>query len=143
VCLDRRRRLVLDEEGVIAKFGVPPASIPDWLALVGDDSDGIPGVPRFGAKSASAVLARYRRIEDIPDDAARWDVSLRGAEALAESLRGCRTEAALYKQLATLRMDVPLAEGLADLRWSGPRQAELDALLRELGDDDFRPPRGR
>ncbi len=140
VCLDRRRRLLLDEEGVVAKFGVPPASIPDWLALVGDDADGIPGVPRFGAKSASALLARYGRIEDIPDDAARWEVPLRGAEALAESLRARRTEAALYKRLATLREDVPLTETLDALRWSGPRDGELSALCRELGDEDYRPP---
>jgi 5'-3' exonuclease len=143
VCLDRRRRLVLDEEGVVAKFGVLPASIPDWLALVGDDSDGIPGVPRFGPKSAAAVLARYRRLEDIPDDAARWEVSLRGAEALAESLRGRRADAALYKRLATLREDVPLTETLDDLRWRGPREADLQAFCRELGDDEFRAPRLR
>jgi 5'-3' exonuclease len=143
VCLDRRRRIVLDEDGVVAKFGVPPACIPDWLALVGDTSDGIPGVPGFGPKSASAILARYGRIEDIPDDAARWQVSLRGAPALAESLRALRTEVALYRQLATLRLDVPLTETLDDLRWRGPREAELVAFCAELGDDEYRGPRAR
>jgi len=136
VCLDRRRRLVLDEAGTIEKFGVPPASIPDWLALVGDDADGIPGVPRWGAKSAGAVLARYGRIEAIPGDASQWSVSVRGASALAQSLEQSRSEAALYKTLATLRRDVPLPETLADLEWRGARRAELTALAREIGDDE-------
>ena len=136
VCLDRRRRLVLDEAGTIQKFGVPPASIPDWLALVGDDADGIPGVPRWGAKSAGAVLARYGRIEAIPGDASQWSVSVRGASALAESLEQCRAEAALYKTLATLRRDVPLPETLADLEWRGARREELTAFAREIGDDE-------
>jgi 5'-3' exonuclease len=136
VCLDRRRRLVLDQAATIVKFGVPPASIPDWLALVGDDADGIPGVPRWGAKSAGAVLARYGRIEAIPADASQWSVSVRGASALAESLEQCRAEAALYKTLATLRRDVPLPETLADLEWRGARRGELTALVREIGDDE-------
>jgi 5'-3' exonuclease len=143
VCLDRRRRLLIDEDGVVAKFGVRPSSIPDWLALVGDDADGIPGVPRFGAKSAAALLARYQRIEDIPDDAARWEVPLRGADLLAESLRAHRKEAALYKVLATLRTDTPLAETLDDLLWRGPREADLREYCRDLGDDEFRGPRAR
>src|SRR6266702_4640647 len=136
VCLDRRRRLVLDEAGTIEKFGVPPASIPDWLALVGDDADGIPGVPRWGAKSAAAVLARYGWIEAIPDDASAWAVAVRGAEALAESLRESRREAALYKRLATLRQDVPLPETLADLEWRGARREELAALAHEVLDEE-------
>jgi len=143
VCLDRRRRLVLDEAGVVAKFGVPPSSIPDWLALVGDSADGIPGLKHFGPKSAGVLLARYGRIEDIPDDAVLWDVPLRGADALAESLRAGRPAAALYKTLATLRTDVPLKEPLDGLRWRGPREAELRALCTELGDEDFRGPRPR
>jgi 5'-3' exonuclease len=143
VCLDRRRRLLMDEDGVVTKFGVPPASIPDWLALVGDDADGIPGVPRFGAKSASALLGRYLRIEDIPDDAVRWEVSVRGADALAESLRAHRTEAALYKRLATLRTDAPLTEALDDMQWRGPRESDLLAFVRDVGDDEFRGPRVR
>jgi 5'-3' exonuclease len=143
VCLDRRRRLLLDEDGVVAKFGVSPTSIPDWLALVGDDADGIPGVPRFGAKSASALLARYRHVENIPDDETTWNVPLRGADLLGESLRAHRKEAALYKVLATLRTDTPLAESLDDLRWRGPRETDLRECCRDLGDDEFRGPRAR
>jgi 5'-3' exonuclease len=143
VCLDRRRRLLLDEDGVVAKFGVPPQSIPDWLALVGDDADGIPGVPRFGAKSASALLARYRHIEHIPDDETKWGVPLRSADLLGESLRAHRKEVALYKVLATLRTDTPLAESLDDLRWRGPRETDLREYCRDLGDDEFRGPRAR
>ncbi len=139
VRLDRMRRLLLDEAGVNARFGVSPPSIPDWLALVGDDADGIPGIPRWGAKSASAVLGRFARIEDIPDDAGRWGLPVRGAAALAESLAARRAEAALYKRLATLRGDVPLQESLEDLEWQGARREQLEALCRELGDDDFVP----
>jgi 5'-3' exonuclease len=137
VCLDRRRQIVLDEAGVIAKFGVPPRSIPDWLGLVGDDADGIPGVPRWGAKAAAALLARYGHLEAIPDDAARWDVPVRGAASLAQSLAGHRDQARLYVKLATLRDDVPLRETLDDLRWRGARREELIALCAELGDTDF------
>jgi 5'-3' exonuclease len=136
VCLDRMRRKLLDEPGVREKFGVPPASIPDWLALVGDDADGIPGIPRWGAKSAATVLARYGHIESIPDQASRWDVAVRGADALAASLRERRDEAALYRLLATLRTDVPLTEDLEALRWKGPDPA-LSDLCRELGDDEL------
>jgi 5'-3' exonuclease len=112
---------------------------------VGDDADGIPGVPRWGAKSAASVLKRFGRIEDIPDDASRWGLPVRGAAALAASLAGCRDEAALYKRLATLRSDVPLEETLADLEWQGARREELAAFCREIGDDDFpgRVPRWR
>jgi 5'-3' exonuclease len=138
VCLDRRRGRVLDEPGTSQKFGVPPASIPDWLALVGDAADGIPGIPRWGARSAALLLARYRRIEAIPDDPARWDVDVRGAAALAESLRARRPEAALYKTLATLRTDVPLAEALADLEWRGARGESLARLLEEIDDAAIR-----
>jgi 5'-3' exonuclease len=137
VCLDRLRRKLLDEGGVVAKFGVPPASIPDWLALVGDTPDGIPGIPRWGAKSAAAVLARYGHLEAIPDDASGWSVSVRGADALAASLRERRGEAALFRTLATLRSDVPLAEELEDLRWQGPDAAVLGRFARELGDDEL------
>jgi len=138
VLLDRRQQRYLDEEGVRAKFGVPPSSMADWLALVGDAADGYPGVPRWGAKSAAAVLARYGRLEDIPEDAARWQVTVRGAAALAESLRHHRTEVFLYRELARLRKDVPLSETLADLRWRGPRRDELEGLCRELGDEELR-----
>ncbi|HET7291274.1 MAG TPA: 5'-3' exonuclease H3TH domain-containing protein [Vicinamibacteria bacterium] len=138
VCLDRLRRRVLDEAGVIAKFGVPPAAIPDFLALVGDAADGIPGIPGWGARSASTVLARYGRIEAIPDDAGSWDVSVRGAARLAGALSGRREDAGLYKRLATKRTDVPLEESLEDLRWHGVRREELLGLCTELGDDELR-----
>jgi 5'-3' exonuclease len=137
VCFDRLRRRRLDEVGVVGKFGVPPASIPDWLALVGDDVDGIPGLERWGAKSASAVLARYRHLEGIPDDERSWEVAVRGAPALAQSLREGRVQAGLYRLLATLRTDVPLAEGFEDLRWRGARRRALEALCRELGETDL------
>ncbi len=137
VCLDRMRRRVLDEPGVVAKFGVPPASIADWLALVGDDADGIPGIPGWGAKSAATVLARYGRIEAIPDDAARWDVAVRSAVKLAAALAEKRDDAALYRRLATLREDVPLSESLAGLEWRGVRRGELTSLCHELGDTEL------
>lgn len=132
VTLDRMRERLLDENGVRDKFGVPPSSIPDWLALVGDDADGIPGIARWGSKGTAAVLTRYRHIESIPDDAGAWDVKVRGAEALASSLRTSRSEALLYRTLATLRTDVALDATLASLRWRGPTDA-LPALLDELG----------
>lgn len=145
VCRDRRQRTDRDEAGVVAKFGVPPASLPDWLALVGDTADGIPGIPGWGEKSAGAVLARYGRIEAIPDDPAAWDVAVRGRDRLAESLRTRRDDAALYRHLATLRTDVPLAESLADLEWRGARRADLEALCREIGAEELlrRVPRWR
>jgi 5'-3' exonuclease len=137
ICRDRLRRADRDEAGVVAKFGVVPASLPDWLALVGDAADGIPGIPGWGEKSAGAVLARYGRLEAIPDDAAAWDVAVRGRDRLAASLRGRREDAALYRQLATLRTDVPLAETLEDLEWRGARRSELEPLCREIGARDL------
>lgn len=137
VALDRIRRKLTDEAGVIEKFGVPPAAIPDFLALVGDTADGIPGIPRWGAKSASTVLARYGRIEDIPDDERAWDVSVRGAAALAGNLRERRADALLYKRLATLRTDVPLGESLDELQWRGARRGEMEQLCAEIGERDL------
>jgi 5'-3' exonuclease len=134
--LDRLRRKMLDEDGVRAKFGVSPASIPDWLALVGDTADGIPGVPRWGEKSAAAVLARYRRLEDIPRWHLGWDIAVRGAAALADSLASHREEALLYRTLATLREDVPLAEALDDLRWRGLPPDAVERLGAAVGDRD-------
>jgi 5'-3' exonuclease len=142
VCLDRMRRRVMDEEGVVEKFGVPPSSIPDWLALVGDSADGFPGIPRWGAKSAAAVLAHYGTIERIPDSAADWTLDIRGAKTLAANLRAMRSEAALFKQLATLRDDVPLDEDLPALCWRGPNDEALVRLCRRLG-DDYVPARAR
>jgi 5'-3' exonuclease len=137
VLYDRMRRKVIDEPGVVEKFGVSPESIPDWLALVGDSSDGYPGVPRWGAKSAAAVLSVYPHLEDIPAGEAEWRVNVRGAASLAASLRDHREEAFLYRRLATLRFDAPLTEQLDDLRWQGAHREQLAALCRELDDDAF------
>jgi 5'-3' exonuclease len=134
VMLDRRRRIVLDEPGVRGKFGVPPASIPDYLALVGDAADGIPGIPRWGPKAAALLLERFGAIEAIPRDPAYWGLDVRGRDALAECLNARRDDAALYRTLAVLRRDVPLAETLEDLEWRGARRDELEALCSELGD---------
>ena len=133
VCLDRRRDITLDEAGVWGKFGVAPASIPDYLALVGDAADGIPGVPRWGAKSTALVLGGYGRIEDIPPDPAHWEVKLRGTKTMATSLEHHLDDALLYKRLTTLRLDVPLPESLDDLEWKGVRRKEYLALCRDLG----------
>jgi 5'-3' exonuclease len=135
VCLDRMRRKVLDEDGVRAKFGVGPESIPDWLALVGDAADGYPGVPRWGAKSAAAVLGVYGHLERIPDDPRSWIASVRGADALAAALAEHRVDVLLYRRLATLRTDVPLAESLDDLRWRGAQRRELTSLTAAIIDD--------
>jgi len=134
VCLDRMRKKVLDEPGVVAKFGVSPAQIPDLLALVGDSADGIPGIPRWGAKSAAAVLKTYGGLEAIPAAAEAWQLTIRGAAALAESLAARRTDALLYKKLATLRTDVPLTEDLDALAYRGPDQARLQAIAERLSD---------
>jgi len=134
VCWDRLRNNWLDAAGVVTKFGVSAESIPDYLALVGDTADGIPGVPRWGAKSASSVLAEYVHLENIPESASAWRVKVRGAEALAQSLEQMREQALLYRRLATLRCDVPLTEELSDLRWLGAPEAELAALCEELGE---------
>jgi 5'-3' exonuclease len=135
VLCDRHRGVLTDEAGVIAKFGVPPAAIPDYLALVGDTADGIPGVPRWGAKSAAVVLARWGSLERIPAAPAAWDVKVRGAESLARSLAELADAALLFRRLATLRLDVPLQEGPDDLEWRGARRSELLELCRELGDE--------
>lgn len=137
VLFDRMRKKGLDEAGVVAKFGVSPRSIPDWLALVGDSADGIPGIPRWGAKSAAAVLARYGHLEQIPADAASWDVAVRGAASLATELRAHTSEALLYRTLATLRTDVPLAESADDLRWRGPDREALSEICHTLDFERF------
>ena len=139
VQVDRIRKRVIDEDGVRAKHGCDPASIPDWLALVGDAADGIPGVPGFGAKTAAALLARYGAVEAIPRLSAQWDVKLRGAMRLAATLHDMRQEVALYKTLATLVEDVPLDESLHDLRWRGADGARFEALAKALGGIPARP----
>jgi 5'-3' exonuclease len=134
VTLDRRREIVLDEDGVREKFGVSPTSIPDYLALVGDAADGIPGIARWGAKSASAVLAKFVQLENIPGDHEQWGVKVRGGATLAHNLAEQRDDAMLYRTLATLRTDVPIDESLEDLRWTGPDRPALEALCAELGE---------
>ena len=137
VCWDRMRKIVLNEPAVLAKFGVPPRSIPDFLALVGDAADGIPGLHGWGKKTAAIVLARYGHIEAIPDSARDWDVKPRRADDLAATLREQRDDALLYKRLATLPLDVPLKEDLKDLRWQGVRRDRFEELCLELGERDL------
>jgi 5'-3' exonuclease len=137
VCWDRRRQIVLDESGVQEKFGVLPESIPDYLALVGDAADGIPGIAGWGKKSAAQLLDCYEHVESIPDDAADWEVKPRRADVLASNLRGEREEALLYRKLATLRLDVPLEEDLAALEWRGADRRRVEALADVLDDEDL------
>jgi 5'-3' exonuclease len=132
VQLDRRRREVRNEAGVVKKFGVPPASIPDWLALVGDAADGFPGLPGWGAASAAAVLARYGHLECIPEQGAEWDVPVRGAARLAVTLVEQRERARLFRTLATLRVDAPIGVDVDSLRWTGPRP-DFAAWAARLG----------
>ncbi len=123
VQMDRRMRTIRDEAGVIEKFGVPPASIPDYLALVGDTSDGFPGLAGWGAKSASAVLAKYGHLESIPADWTTWHVNATRPAALAATLERDRAQALLFRDLATLRTDIPLFANVDELRWNGPTAA--------------------
>jgi 5'-3' exonuclease len=116
---DRRQDKLIDAEGVVAKFGVPPESIPDWLALVGDSADGFPGLPAFGAKSAATLLAGYGHLEDIPTDANNWQVKVRGAPTLAATLVSHRADAETFKLLATLRTDAAVGT-VDDWQWTGP-----------------------
>lgn len=120
VQLDRRQQRLIDEDGVWAKFGVGPASIPDYLALVGDSADGFPGIPGWGPKSAAALLARYGHLEAIPDAPGQWEVSVRGGPKLGATLAAQRPRAMLFKDLATLRTEPPVLDGVATLRWRGP-----------------------
>jgi 5'-3' exonuclease len=132
VQLDRRTREMRNESGVQQKFGVAPESIPDWLALVGDKADGFPGLPGWGARSAATVLARYRHLEDIPKQAAQWDLSMRGAERLAATLVEQWERALLFRRLATLRADAPIGVDVDALSWKGPR-AEFSDWARRCG----------
>jgi 5'-3' exonuclease len=127
VQLIRRTGVTVDEAGVIAKFGVPPASIPDYLALVGDSADGYPGLPGWGAKSTAAVLARFGHIESIPESARDWHVNVAGSVTLADTLARNRELALLFRTLATLRRDIPLFDNVDDLRWTGPK-AEFEEI---------------
>ena len=130
VQLDRRRMVVYDEAAVTAKFGVGPASIPDYLALVGDSADGYPGLPGWGARSAATVLARYGHIEQIPDSPGEWAVPLRNRPALAATLRAEREHALLFKDLASLRVDRSLLPDVDGLRWTGPTEAFAEVCRR-------------
>jgi 5'-3' exonuclease len=130
VQLDRRRMVVYDEAGVAAKFGVGPASIPDYLALVGDSADGYPGLPGWGARSAATVLARWGHLEEIPDRPADWEVPLRNRPALAATLAARRDEARLFKDLATLREDRSVLPDTDALRWTGPTEVFAEVCER-------------
>lgn len=118
--MDRRKGTTVDTAGVEEKYGVPPASIPDWLGLVGDSADGFPGLPGWGAKSAAALLRKFGHIEDIPDDPAHWHVKVRSAAALSNTLNEQRAEAMLFKRIATLELDAPVPDTVEALRWTGP-----------------------
>jgi 5'-3' exonuclease len=136
VQLDRRRNLLRDEAGVEAKFGVKPASIPDYLAVVGDTADGFPGIAGWGEKGAAAVLSRYGHLENIPRDWHAWDPSISSARRLATSLFESWDDALLFRTLATLRSDAPVFEAVDDLRWRGPRP-EFAELCRSMGAEDL------
>jgi len=132
VQVDRRARVIRDADGVRQKFGVPPAAIPDYLALTGDTADGYPGLPGWGAKSAATLLAHYGSIDRIPDDAGRWAVKVRGAAKLAATLAEYRAQAVLFRELATLRLDAPVFDSVDALRWTGPGP-EFEAVSARLG----------
>lgn len=137
VTYDRRQELERDEEGVWEKFGVAPSSIPDYLGLVGDTADGIPGLSGWGAKSTGTVLAHYRTIEEIPDDGDKWTVKVRSAARLAQTLAENREDALLYRELAVLRRDVPLEESIGDLEWLGVKREPYLELCQELDFDQL------
>ncbi|HVF24637.1 MAG TPA: 5'-3' exonuclease H3TH domain-containing protein [Anaerolineales bacterium] len=134
VCWDRRREITLDEKGVIEKFGVHPESIPDYLALVGDSADGYPGIQGWGAKSTSVVLAKFKHIESIPKDPKKVPLGLGRATTLLENLTQHYEEALLFRELSTLRMDVPLEEKLSDLKWMGAYE-RLKTVCQKMGDE--------
>ena len=136
VQLDRRREIVRDEAGVIAKFGIKPQSIPDYLAVVGDSADGFPGIAGWGAKAAACVFSQYSHLEDIPKDWREWNPSVRRARPLAESLFAAWDEALLFRTLATLRTDVPVFNPVDDLLWKGPRP-EFEAFCQRLKAPDL------
>ena len=136
VQLDRRRDITRDEAGVVAKFGVKPESIPDYLAVVGDSADGFPGVKGWGEKAAAAVLSQYPHLEDIPKDWLEWHPSIRRARPLAESLFSAWDDAILFRTLATLRLDVPVFDTVEELRWKGPRSS-FEEIARRMKSPDL------
>jgi 5'-3' exonuclease len=134
VQFDRRKGAILDAAGVEAKLGVPPASVPDWLGLVGDSADGFPGIPGWGAKSAAAILRRWGHLEEIPADPLTWDAGVRGAAKLNAALREGYELALLFRRIATLELDAPVSETVDELRWTGPPDpATFAALCEKLG----------
>jgi 5'-3' exonuclease len=138
VQLDRRRDILRDEAGVVAKFGVKPQSIPDYLGVVGDSADGFPGLPGWGAKAAALTLSQYPHLEDIPKNWREWDSSIKRARLLSESLFNGWSDAQLFRTLATLRLDVPVLDTVADLRWKGPRPNFEEHCQRMKSPDLFR-----
>ncbi|HVE93002.1 MAG TPA: 5'-3' exonuclease H3TH domain-containing protein [Actinomycetota bacterium] len=136
VQVDRRKKQERDEPGVWERFGVGPASIPDYLALVGDSADGFPGLPGWGARSASTVLAKFGRLEDIPPDGAQWGLALRNASTLAAVLNQGRELALLFKDIATLRTEPRVVDSVEELRWTGPRPG-FPALCERLGEPNL------
>ena len=136
VQFDRRKRKVFDFDGVVEKFGVTPASIPDYLGLVGDTADGFPGLPGWGAKSAAMVLARYEHIEQIPARELDWDVSVRGAARLAATLHEQNDQALLFRRLATLVEDAPVSPTVDELEWSGPTP-QFSTVCETLEDESL------
>ncbi len=138
VTFNRREDKEFNEQAVIEKFGVPPVSIPDYLALVGDTADGVPGIVGWGAKSTSTVLASYGRLERIPTSETLWNVKVRGAARLSENLEAAREEAYLFRTLTTLRRDVELEESLDDLEWKGVHKEPFLALCDRYGFEEIR-----
>lgn len=135
VTYNRREQKMVDERAVVEKFGVHPESIPDYLALVGDTADGVPGLTGWGAKSSSTILAKFPRLELIPADPSEWGVKVRGAEKLASTLAEHQEEVYLYRELTTLRLDVPLRESLSDLEWKGVPEDRFRAFCHQMGFD--------
>jgi len=142
VQLNRRTRVTIDEAGVIQKYGVSPASIPDYLALVGDSADGYPGLPGWGAKSSAAVLGKFLHLESIPKDCRDWHVNATSAGALAATLREHWDQVILFRTLATLRTDIPLFDSVDQLRWNGPT-ARFDVIAAGLDAAVTEPRRSR
>jgi 5'-3' exonuclease len=137
VCWDRRRAKIIDEEAVEKKYGVRPSSIPDWLALVGDQSDGFPGLRGWGPASATAILSKYGHLEAIPQDCELWKTRLRASRQLCLSLKSGWDDVLLYRELARLKTDVPIKEELTQLRWTGVPEEELGSFCGEIEDFDL------
>jgi len=137
VQLDRRHEILRDEAGVVAKFGIKPQSIPDFLAVVGDTADGFPGLPGWGVKAAALTLAQYLHLEGIPKDWREWHPTIRKARSLSESLFTSWSDALLYRTLATLRLDVPVFDTVEDLCWKSPRLATFEEYCMRMKSPDL------